>query len=62
MYKVYIEKGTVVKEKMGFPGVNKQTHPGILPVEIRTCTSCGEKPSESACSGRTCFSSGTSPA
>ena len=28
------------------PGVNKHTHPGILSVEIRTRTSCGEKLSE----------------
>jgi hypothetical protein len=28
-----------------FPGVKKQTHPGMLSVKLRTRTSCGEKPS-----------------
>jgi len=32
-----------------FPGVKKQTRP-VLSVEIRKRTSCGEKPSEGACS------------
>jgi hypothetical protein len=40
-----------MNETKEFVGVKKQTHP-VLPVTIRTRTSCGEKPSEGACSER----------